>query len=359
MDYRFRESPIFFLGVAAAFDALLDASYIFLMTISVLYEHLTSVRLLTLWHSYVRGMNAVSQTSMTASSFLLVAATWERYRLVMYWTFQGFSSRTRYLVVSFALTLAVLLKSTTYFELQVIYLPQCAIVHPLAQFTLYPSCLAMIPAYGTFFKFWVRKITTIICPFVLLCYFNLAIILKLQRPTRRSNVDLQSAMLSVAYGRATIRQHKEQVNRATRTMLIVATAYLLTHVLNFFLATWELVDKQSLFTHYFTFYSFGADACSILAVLGNVVRFPIYMTSDHEIRTALTQLFARCFAFCLCSKPRRAPKLSRDDDDAVSLPLQSAQPEWTAGNGHAPPWDFSHGHDFHFTKDTQAEPLRL
>lgn len=74
---------------------------------------------------------------MTSSTFLLTAAAFERYaclslrqavvltvdmgryKLVMYWTFQGFSVHLRYVFMTFALTVACILKLTAYFELQV------------------------------------------------------------------------------------------------------------------------------------------------------------------------------------------------------------------------------------------------
>lgn len=65
---------------------------------------------------------------------------------------------------------------------QVVHIPDCSDYHPLSAWVLYPTCLTRIPFYGTFFKFWVRKICTILVPFCLLLYFNVAIVLRLQRP---------------------------------------------------------------------------------------------------------------------------------------------------------------------------------
>lgn len=76
---QFRISHLFYFSVLAGLDILLSVSYVALMSVQGLMIYYRSPLLARYWYSYLRVLFTLAHIWMTASSFLIVAATFERY----------------------------------------------------------------------------------------------------------------------------------------------------------------------------------------------------------------------------------------------------------------------------------------
>ncbi|KHJ94308.1 hypothetical protein OESDEN_05762 [Oesophagostomum dentatum] len=80
----YRSSHCLYLALLAFFDVFIAGAYIPLMSLNLLVDYWKSVVLLRAWFTYMIPMITVSHIAMTASSFLMVAASFERYCVTGY-----------------------------------------------------------------------------------------------------------------------------------------------------------------------------------------------------------------------------------------------------------------------------------
>uniref|UniRef100_A0A8R1I8B7 G_PROTEIN_RECEP_F1_2 domain-containing protein n=1 Tax=Caenorhabditis japonica TaxID=281687 RepID=A0A8R1I8B7_CAEJA len=75
---RHRRENVFMM-LLAFFDILVSMAYIMLMSVNVLSDVLMSPLLVSIWYTYMIPIITISHIAMTSSSFLIVAASFERY----------------------------------------------------------------------------------------------------------------------------------------------------------------------------------------------------------------------------------------------------------------------------------------
>lgn len=101
------------------FDVFVSAAYILLMSMNILSDYLQSPMLVKIWFSYMVPILTVSHCGITASSFLILAATFERYCLTLNVSYVRFVQRNRKFIVLFAIFFGLLSKGTIFVEFKV------------------------------------------------------------------------------------------------------------------------------------------------------------------------------------------------------------------------------------------------
>ncbi len=152
------------------------------MSVSVIADYFESPFLYIMWHNYLRIFFAISHITLSSSSFLIMAATIERYLQTMRCVhLMALMRRHRLHIVVGAFVLGTVLRGTVFFEIQVVHVPEC---DGMASMYAALTPLAKIPAYDVIWRFWTRKIATVFVPFFVLAYCNAAIVCNLQRNDR-------------------------------------------------------------------------------------------------------------------------------------------------------------------------------
>lgn len=112
-------SHCLYLLLLAFFDFFVAVAYVPLMSISLLADYLESPLLLNAWYVYMRPMITVSHIAMTASSFLILAASFERYCITCFpGRLRGVQRRRRH-IAALAILAGVVTKITLYYEFDV------------------------------------------------------------------------------------------------------------------------------------------------------------------------------------------------------------------------------------------------
>lgn len=117
---RYRNSPMFFLGCVAAFDAAIDLSYILMLVVPLGAEYYSIVELYMIWIHYVQEMVVFGQICKVASVYSLIAASFERFMIVRHWTMTGFARRTRAYMLATIVLFAVGVRLPSYFDMIIV-----------------------------------------------------------------------------------------------------------------------------------------------------------------------------------------------------------------------------------------------
>ncbi|KAE9415823.1 hypothetical protein Angca_001034, partial [Angiostrongylus cantonensis] len=281
----YRSSHCLYLALLAFFDIFIAGAYIPLMSLNIVVDYWKSVVLLRAWFSYMIPMITVSHIAMTASSFLMVAASFERYCVTVHPQCTKFLNRNRNRIAAASVFLGVATKCTHPFEFEVTYVAEC--FGTMGEYTLGLSALALDEIYNAYWRIWFRSVFTILIPFFLLAFMNIRIVLVTQRSEFQF---LSSHKLSQA-------KRKSRVRAATRTLVFVVATYLLSNILNVIITIWEYIDYESITVTFSTFYVFAVDVVSLLTVFAGALRLPIYVYSQSDIRkefiTALKMIYHR------------------------------------------------------------------
>ncbi|EPB68075.1 7 transmembrane receptor [Ancylostoma ceylanicum] len=276
----YRSSHCLYLALLAFFDIFIAGAYIPLMSLNLLVDYWRSVVLLRAWFTYMIPMITVSHIAMTASSFLMVAASFERYCVTVHPHCTKFLNRNstenqmycRNRIAAGAVFLGVATKCTHPFEFEITYVPEC--LGTMNEYSLGLSPLAMDEVYNAYWRIWFRSVFTILVPFFLLASMNIRIVLVIQRTEFQF---LSAQKLSDA-------KRKSRVRAATRTLVFVVATYLLSNVLNVIITIWEYIDYESITVTFATFYTFAVDVVSLLTIFAGALRPPIYICCQSELR---------------------------------------------------------------------------
>ena len=108
-----------YLTVLCCLDVVVELSYIFTFPMRVYSEYHSDINISYIWHTNIRYVYTVAQVSMTAASYVIVAAAAERYLvhcrgIVIERDPVGICQRTALLTT--ALVAAFLLKVSIYFK---------------------------------------------------------------------------------------------------------------------------------------------------------------------------------------------------------------------------------------------------
>ncbi|VDM63968.1 unnamed protein product [Angiostrongylus costaricensis] len=321
---RLQQRNLTYLMWISGCDILVSISYTAIMCVQVYTDYFDFFILFYLWHQYLRAAFTVSHITLSSSSFLLMAATIERY-------FQSTAdyrheklfrilSRYRAMVVVLCFAASCLFRGTVFFEVVVVYNPRC---QGFSSMGLAASRLFTNPVYDAVWKFWIRKIVTVFLPFTggkelhtvihrteyntsktealfdetfvfedhMLASFNTAIVLNVRRSHRNRTV--RALLLFTTIGNSVeVTRLKARLRAVTRMLVMVICTYLAANIIDVIIAFWETIDIDSLYA-YERFYTVTTDISSFLPILACALRLPIYAVNDEQIRTEVGKLFLR------------------------------------------------------------------
>uniref|UniRef100_A0A7E4VY58 G_PROTEIN_RECEP_F1_2 domain-containing protein n=1 Tax=Panagrellus redivivus TaxID=6233 RepID=A0A7E4VY58_PANRE len=270
---NYRHSPFFFLGFVAAFDTLLDLTYIVLLVIPITAEYYQWPEVYGVWIHYARVIYIAGQIFKIASVFCLIVASFERYLMTKHWTFTGFEYRSRWILLVCVIFSAIFVKLFTVMEIVIITNEDCDHFRRRAVGRLSQSWL------GGFLN-----MLTIFLPFVTLIFLNGGIVLML----RQQNIQqLRSLITELTMGHDVMKLRRRNLRAATNTLIVIISAYLISNLLNLFLSVIEYVQPGLLQEQYPGEYKIAADLASLLTVIGNALRCPAHVCSNKDIREQL------------------------------------------------------------------------
>lgn len=111
VNFNYRHSPFFFMGFVAFFDSLLDLSYLLTMVIPNTARYYEWPSLYIQWLLNARLLMLLVQMFKIASVFCLIIACYERYLLSKHWSTSGFDYSVRWILLTAAILLSVLIKA--------------------------------------------------------------------------------------------------------------------------------------------------------------------------------------------------------------------------------------------------------
>ncbi|KAI1725101.1 7 transmembrane receptor (rhodopsin family) domain-containing protein [Ditylenchus destructor] len=269
------ERNLTYLTCLSFCDLLISIFYMTIMSVQVYAEFFEYFPLFAAWHDCLPILFTLSNVTSATGSFLLVAATIERYLQTMK------SARSialcqkmrehRHFGVFLAVMIGIIFRGSIFFEIETYRLPHCT---GLSSMGVVLSQIASNPYYDSIWRFWIRRIVTIFLPFFVLAYCNSAILYSVQSDEAKDQ-RVKTLMLFLAKGtprkyvqrpfRASI-QKSPRVRSATRMLIAVVSCYLIANLLDVILATWEYIDGESL-AEMSAFYTVATDISSLLSVL--------------------------------------------------------------------------------------------
>ncbi|CAJ0959082.1 unnamed protein product, partial [Mesorhabditis belari] len=333
-------------------DIFVSLSYIAIMCVQVYADYFKSLGLFILWHHYLVIAFTVSNITFSSSSFLLMAATIERYlqstgnskdeenpeeldnpvsTAVFY-----FLSNHRSLVVIMCFVLGAVFRGTVIFEIVIVYQPDCT---GFETYYVTVSQLTEDPLFDMLWKFWVRKIFSVFLPFVVLAYFNAAIVMNVRKTDRDQTV--KTLILYVTVGsKGEVTRLRSRLRTVTRMLVMVVCTYLFSNILDVIIAFWENIDPVTLTAHK-EFYTVTSDISSFLPILACALRLPIYTVNDREIRmevvTTVHVICRRIFGILPCCSPmcKRGKWATRggEIDTTYYMPKKISMRDATRGRG--------------------------
>lgn len=160
---------------------------------------------------------------MTASAFLMVAASFERFCFTCWERGIAFVNRYRKHIAGTAIFLGFIAKISLYFEFHIVRVEKC--VGTMVEYRLNMSELGGNYYYSLIWKVTMRNLISIWVPFLLLFCTNIVIINKLRKQEVEPVVQLKLNEV----------QKRRRVRTATRTLILVVATYLMANTLNVFI----------------------------------------------------------------------------------------------------------------------------
>uniref|UniRef100_A0A0N4ZYT2 G_PROTEIN_RECEP_F1_2 domain-containing protein n=1 Tax=Parastrongyloides trichosuri TaxID=131310 RepID=A0A0N4ZYT2_PARTI len=317
-----RNSPSLYLLLLAFFDVFMGVAYILVMSGRVIKNYYGNLFLQRIWMSYVVIMMVISHIAMTASSYLIVFATLERYMITIGHRSMRFLRKYRKILALFAVLLGFFSKGTIFIELHVSTNEEC-----IGTFNEYilgiADFLTENYAYNTYWKFYYRNIVTVLLPFFLLMIFNIGILNKL----RKKDNHIMTAI--VLKQQENSKARKIRIRAATRTTVLVGLTYLFSNALNVIITIWEHVDATALFEMYFDFYVISVDLVSVLTVVASAMRIIIYASCQTTMRSEIKIFWNNGLKNFICYSKKKAKSFKMDtsseEEDPTELMLKNKQ----------------------------------
>ncbi|CAD6194886.1 unnamed protein product [Caenorhabditis auriculariae] len=286
-----RKRNLIYLKWISGCDVFFSLCYIAIMCVQVYTDFFESFRLFVWWHSYLRTAFTVSHITLSAASFLLMAATIERY---LQSTGDNRSTQLfrllathRGIVVSLCFLGSLIFRGTVFFEIKVVYNHKC---EGFSSLGLAAVRVFSNPMVDVVWRFWVRKIVTVFLPFIVLAYFNARIVMNVRKTDRDQTV--KALVLFITVGtRGEVTRLRSRLRAVTRMLVLVVTCYLVANILDVIIAFWETIDLDSLMLDNAGVYAILADISSFLPILACALRLPIYAINDRQIRTEVRRKF--------------------------------------------------------------------
>ncbi|CAD5225205.1 unnamed protein product [Bursaphelenchus okinawaensis] len=271
-----RNSHCLYLILLAFFDFFIAIAYIPLMSVSLLADYLESPLLLTAWYHYMRPMITISHIAMSASSFLILAASFERYCITCLPGRMKKVQKRRRFIALFAVLTGVITKITLYNEFEIIFNKECQ--GSMVEYNLQLSSMATEYYYNLVWRLGFRNLVTVLVPFFGLLAMNFLIVKELKQASSKFPIEQKALDGTIEL------QPKNKVKAATMTLLMVVFTYLVSNILNVILTFWEYFDIASLTSKFLALYTYGVDTVSILTILAGAFRLPIYVICMPQLR---------------------------------------------------------------------------
>ncbi|KAL3985903.1 7 transmembrane receptor (rhodopsin family) protein [Acanthocheilonema viteae] len=287
-----RRSHSLYLLLLALTDIFISFTYILIMSVKVLYQYNEWVFMKKIWMAYVVPMMTMSHVAITASSFLIVFATVERFCITASSHHVEFLQNNRCYIAFIAVIIGVVTKGTLILELKPIHDLSC--IGTLNEYRLEITALVIHNEHYKLFRFWFRNIVTILFPFFTLMFLNARIVNELRKSFVAEKHNMESTRATNA------KEQKARIRAATRTLMLVVCTYLLANMLNVIITIWEHTDATSLFSSFLDFYIFSVDTVSLLTIVACALRLPIYASCQPALRAEMIH-FAKGF----CKRPKR------------------------------------------------------
>uniref|UniRef100_A0A915Q2Z7 G-protein coupled receptors family 1 profile domain-containing protein n=1 Tax=Setaria digitata TaxID=48799 RepID=A0A915Q2Z7_9BILA len=264
--------------------------YLLLLALTDLFISLTYILIMM---TYVVPMMTMSHVAITASSFLIVFATVERFCITASSHYVQFLQNNRCSIALIAVLIGVVTKGTLLLELKPVHDLNC--VGTLNEYRLELTALVIHNRHYKLFRFWFRNIVTILFPFFTLMILNARIVNELRKSLLAEKHDMERIRATNA------KERKARIRAATRTLMLVVCTYLLANMLNVIITIWEHTDATSLFSSFLDFYIFSVDTVSLLTIVACALRLPIYASCQPALRSEMIY-FAKAF----CKRRRHA-----------------------------------------------------
>ncbi|CAG9540677.1 unnamed protein product [Cercopithifilaria johnstoni] len=278
-----RRSHSLYLLLLAFTDIFISLTYILIMSVKVLYQYNEWIFMKKIWIAYVVPMMTMSHVAITASSFLIVFATIERFCITVSSHYVEFLQNNRCYIALIAVIIGVVTKGTLILELKPIHDLSC--IGTLNEYRLEITALVIHNKHYKLFRFWFRNIVTILFPFFTLLFLNVRIVNEHRKNFLVGKYNMESAIA---------KERKARIRAATRTLMLVVCTYLLANMLSVIITIWEHTDETSLFSNFLDFYIFSVDAVSLLTIVACVLRLPIYASCQPALRAEMIY-FAKAY----------------------------------------------------------------
>ncbi|KAF8353934.1 hypothetical protein PRIPAC_95557 [Pristionchus pacificus] len=187
---------------------------------------------------YAALMQTISHIAMTSGTFLIIAATMERYLITLQWAKLSLVQNHRRKIAIICIMIGVISKASIYFEYNIIHHPNCT--GQMYEWEMkFHSFADDNTVYHIYWRLWYRNAVTIIAPFFVLLFLNIRIV--------------------------TLQTNTDSARDATRTLICVITSYLISNFLNVILTFMENTEyKETILQNYPDAYAIIVDVVSLL-----------------------------------------------------------------------------------------------
>ncbi|KAL3097165.1 hypothetical protein niasHT_030160 [Heterodera trifolii] len=261
------------------FDIFISISYILIQSMNVLMDFLRSLTLFRIWHIYMVPFLTISHCAITSASFLILAATIERYLLTANSKHIRLVQRNRRYIIAFAILMGIISKVTICLEFKISYLEDCA--NTMNEIEINFADFVFDTDYHLYWRFYYRNFVTIFFPFFALLILN-AKIISVFAKVEKENYKFQ--MLHSSTATAKQMKRKKVTRAATITTILLVCSYLVSNIISVALTTWEHIDKPSLVGEYIQLYLISIDMSSLLTVCSCAFRPLIYLICQPALR---------------------------------------------------------------------------
>uniref|UniRef100_A0A0N5A3S6 G_PROTEIN_RECEP_F1_2 domain-containing protein n=1 Tax=Parastrongyloides trichosuri TaxID=131310 RepID=A0A0N5A3S6_PARTI len=296
---KLKQRDLTYLTTLSVLDICVAVSYIDIMSIQIYAEYFKNYPLFVFWHNWLKESFTVSNITLSSGSFILIAATFERYlqtKSNSQWKyFLKRMHKYKKLIVCLCIFLGILFRGTIYFEIDIRHDKKCI---GFSGWSVALSNLSQNEIYSVYWRFWIRRIATIFGPFFILTFCNLSIIYHLRKHFEEENL---KKMLTVDYTSSQsidLLSHRLRIRAMTRSLIMVVSCYLWANIIDVVVAFWEYINVESL-KSLPGFYTVASDISSVLPVLASAVRLIIYSINDvvikNEVRKTLKKIISIFF----------------------------------------------------------------
>lgn len=283
--------------VLAFLDICICLLYILLFAVDVLAVSFEIHWLWHLWVRYVIPFLALSRIIQLTSTYIVVAATVERFfiivssRMVMK---LFYPPKRRLYTILFISFMTSMIRLPSFWDYELVYQHVCQNVNNFSTITIQDYLMQNV-FYKTVYNFYIMHLVQLFIPVIALIALNTAIVYSLKRQlslAKRFACLFPETVLT--QGAIKTGLSKDKVRRATYTLLAIVTSYLLCNTVNLFLSIMEHVAKKPYLEDEHDnptdLYNFLSDLVSFLFMFNSSIRLFIHLASNESFRIQILTL---------------------------------------------------------------------